>query len=168
MKEIWKDIKGYESVYQISSKGRVKSFKRNSSHGQILKPNLDTRGYLKVALSVFGVYKSKRIHRLVATTFINNPNNKPEVNHKDGVKTNNESKNLEWVTRLENKRHASKNGLVAKGKMKKRLTIDDIVEVKKMIRDGISNEKIGKKFKVTSSLVSMIKNGHVRSSVKIP
>lgn len=99
--EIWKDIKGYEGLYQISNYGRVKSLgngNSNNSKERILKPAKLKDGYLYVILSKQGKRKGFKIHRLVAQAFIENPNNYPQVNHKDEDKTNNNVSNLEFCT----------------------------------------------------------------------
>lgn len=118
MEEIWKDIEGYEGLYQVSNLGRVKSFYakngRLSIQSHILKPKIDKYGYLKLTLCKDKNYKYVTVHRLVATTFIDNLENKPEVNHKDGNKLNNYVNNLEWVTGLENIHHAFDTGLTKK------------------------------------------------------
>lgn len=121
MEEIWKDIVGYEGLYQVSNLGRVKSLDhfRNTGlnrgylqKGKILKPSMDMyRNYLRVQLSKKGKVVSIRIHRLVAQAFIPNPKNKPQVNHIDGNKLNNCVDNLEWVTIRENIQHAYDTGL---------------------------------------------------------
>lgn len=107
MQEIWKDIKDYEGLYQVSNLGRVKSIKRNI----ILKPGFTKKNYSYVILYKSNIATSKRIHRLVAENFISNPYNKPQVNHKDGNKLNNCVSNLEWVTNSENQQHAFANRL---------------------------------------------------------
>lgn len=113
MEEIWKDIKDYEGLYQVSNLGRVRSLPRKGTYKDIhiLKLGKNHKGYLQVKLSKDSVLKCKSIHRLVAEVFIPNPDNKPQVNHKDTNKENNCVNNLEWVTNLENMQHSWKMGL---------------------------------------------------------
>lgn len=110
MKEEWKPIKGYEGLYEVSNMGRVKSL--HTSQGIILKQYTDYYKYMKVTLNKNGTHKTKLVHRLVAITFIRNPNNYEVVNHKDGNKKNNTVDNLEWCTRSYNTKHAYHNGLM--------------------------------------------------------
>ena len=115
MEEIWKDIAGYEGLYQISNKGRVKSLNRlvkdttrdrvQKIKGRILKYCDNGKGYKLVYLNKNRKRKNYYVHRLVAETFIPNPRQLPEVNHKDLNKANNKISNLEWITELDNKRH---------------------------------------------------------------
>ena len=105
--EKWKQIKGYEKIYEISDKGRVRSEKRKGYSGGVLSLlNIDSSGYNRVGLSKDKKRTQFSIHRLVAEAFILNPKNKPEVNHIDENKNNNCVNNLEWVTSLENKNHS--------------------------------------------------------------
>lgn len=106
--ETYKDIKGYEGLYQVSNLGNVKSLRRNI----IKKPSINSRGYISINLSVNKVIKSMTIHRLVALHFISNPENKREVNHKNGIKTDNKVENLEWTTSSENVQHGYDSGLI--------------------------------------------------------
>jgi len=100
--EIYKDIDGYEGKYQITSWGRV----RNVDTDHFLVPQPTEKGYLRVDLiDRSGKRTHYKIHRLVANAFIKNPDNKPQINHKDGNKQNNSITNLEWVTDEENKGH---------------------------------------------------------------
>ena len=106
MKEIWKQIPN--SVYSISNTGKV----RNNKTTRILKPIKDKDGYLKVNLYILGNRRTYTIHRLVAQAFIPNPDNKPQVNHINGSKTDNRVINLEWNTCKENINHAISSGLI--------------------------------------------------------
>ena len=101
---MWKEILGYEGRYEVNTLGQVKATKS----GKVLAPQLGSNGYYKVGLrkQVGGTKKREILHRLVATTFIPNPHNKPQVNHIDGNKLNNNVCNLEWVTASENSQHA--------------------------------------------------------------
>lgn len=119
--EIWKDILGYEGIYQISNFGRVKSLERKVKGGmnnivtrkeRILKKYISINGYNFIRLLKNKKYYNITIHRLVAKYFIDNPDNKPQINHKDGDKLNNNINNLEWVTAKENMRHAWDSGLI--------------------------------------------------------
>lgn len=119
MKEVWKDIIGYEGLYQVSSLGRVKStgtvwngWVYHKKKETIRKSNANVKnGYHSLCLSKDSKVKRHYVHRLVGESFIDNPLNKPQINHLDGNKNNNKVDNLEWVTRKENVQHAIKNGL---------------------------------------------------------
>lgn len=101
MIELWKDIEGYEGLYQVSNLGRVKSLKK----GKILKQHDNGKGYMQVGLWKNNKGKCYYVHRLVSEAFVDNPENKPQINHKDKNKTNNCVYNLEWVTCKENQHH---------------------------------------------------------------
>ena len=109
--EKWVDIKGYEGLYKVSNLGRIKSLKYNKNE-KIMKSSL-CGVYLGLNLYKNKKMKTMYIHRLVALNFIPNPKNKKEVNHIDGIKTNNTVSNLEWVTPKENIQHAWNIGLRA-------------------------------------------------------
>lgn len=96
--EKWKDIKGFEGIYQVSSYGRVKNKRTN----RILRPSINAYNYLSVVLCKDGEKKCVRIHRLVAQAFIPNPDNKPCIDHIDGIGFNNFVENLRWCTSKEN------------------------------------------------------------------
>lgn len=114
--EIWKPVPGYEDYYEVSTLGRIRRIKGRSA-GKILKGSLNASGgYLIVSLYVNKRYKYLLVHRVVAITFLPNPDNKPQVNHIDGNKLNNALTNLEWATQEENMQHAWKNGLIDKEK----------------------------------------------------
>lgn len=108
MEEIWKDIAGYEGLYQVSTEGRVRSLKNKTI--KLLKPYkmLKRGGYLEVGLRVPGIKKNYKIHRLVAEAFIPNPEGYNEVNHKDENKENNCVNNLEWCSHSYNNSYGTK------------------------------------------------------------
>ena len=116
MKEIWKNIKGYENLYEVSNYGNVRSLDhyRNNNNGiafqkgKILKPGIQNTGYASVVLSKEGKTKCYKVHRLVAETFIPNTNNYKCVNHKDENKLNNMVENLEWCNHEYNNNYGTK------------------------------------------------------------
>lgn len=119
--EVWKDIPGYEGLYQVSNKGRVRSIRReivrtnNSNYyldGKILSPSYGGNKYPSVNLWRNKTYKTFTIHRLVSVSFIPNPLNLKYINHKNGNKSDFSIENLEWCTHRENMIHASLNGLM--------------------------------------------------------
>lgn len=126
MQEIWKDIKGYEGLYQVSNLGRIRSTDKIVKRGKngdyfrkgiILKPQKSKNGYLVCKLSKNGICPSKNIHRLVAEAFIDNPNNYPCINHKDENKQNNIVDNLEYCSYEYNNNYGTK-----KERIKEKLT----------------------------------------------
>lgn len=119
MEEEWRDIKGYEGLYQVSNLGRVRSLDRkfiksngrmHSRKGKVLAPNTNPKGYFFVNISdINHKITPTRIHRLVAEAFIPNPNNLPQVNHIDEDKSNNSITNLEWCTNRYNTMYGTRN-----------------------------------------------------------
>lgn len=171
MIEVWKDIEGYEGSYQISNKGRVKSLKRivERKNGRkldikekIIDHGNDAYGYPLIILTKNNVKKTKKVHRLVAIAFIDNPENKLCVNHIDGVKTNNEVYNLEWVTRKENSQHAKDIGLKndkGESNPSSKLTELEVIEIRRLSKtSNLLQREIAIKFGVTRSTVSHILN----------
>ena len=116
MEEIWKDIKGYEGLYQVSNMGRIKSIDRyvprkngklQHVYGKIMTSFDNGRGYKQVYLTKNSITKAHSVHRLVANAFIPNPDNLPQVNHKDEDKANNRVDNLEWCTQKYNQNYGT-------------------------------------------------------------
>lgn len=150
--EIWKDIEGYEGLYQCSNLGNIKSLERiETTNGivnkrtrgsRILKPIKNHRGYILVRLSKNGIAKSYQVHRIIAKHFILNPDNLPQVNHKDEDKTNNCVDNLEWCTSAYNSNYGDRNKKIG-GKLINHPNLSKSVL-------GIKDDKIIYYFKSTS------------------
>lgn len=113
--EIWKEVDGYNNRYLASNMGNIMSVDHFATHpkgglrivrGRVLKHGIDGRGYAGVILCSFEKNTSIRVHRVIANTFIPNPENKPQVNHINGIKTDNRVENLEWATNSENGMHS--------------------------------------------------------------
>lgn len=170
-KEVWKDIIGYEDCYQISSFGRVKSLARKIYNGKgyfiskekCLKKRVCKRGYVEVILYKNLKAKSHKVHRLVGKHFILNPKNLLEINHKDGIKGNNQQNNLEWTDHSGNIKHAYKLGLLKsrKGKHnpKNILTIEEVKYIKrelKQYKHGMI-KNLANQFNVSRSTIQHIK-----------
>ena len=114
MNETWKDVMGYEGLYQVSDLGHVRSKPRHGTNGGVLNPRRNKNGYLTVRLCRNRKGKNVYIHRLVAEIFIPNPLNLPQVNHKDEDKTNNATANLEWCTAKYNCNYGSRTTKLSK------------------------------------------------------
>lgn len=164
--EIWKTIEGC-STYEVSSFGRIKSLPKPNYNGVnhymtkeiILKQSYDKDGYRKVGLKIDFTKKQRQfsVHRLVALHFIPNPENKPEVNHKNGNKDDNRVENLEWATRKENQDHAYKNKLqiAVRGEQsgQAKLTEKAVLEIR---ASDLSRKELSLKFKVRESCICKI------------
>lgn len=166
--ETWKDIIGFEGLYQVSSLGRIKSLDRHrtqlgSYKNATLKSKLLTqrsnKGYLKTTLCKDGKMYYFPTHRLVAIAYLDNHENKPEVNHIDGIKTNNFAENLEWCSSSENKIHAHENGLCnQKGSLNNSSILNELIvqEIKGLLRDKVYHKTISLKYNISLSTVEKI------------
>jgi NUMOD4 motif/HNH endonuclease len=179
MKEIWRDLIGYEDFYSVSNKGNVLSKRQNIN----LKPGNNGRGYLFVGLWKDSNRTRFYVHRLVALCFIENPFNKEHVNHKDCDKGNNNVYNLEWCTLKENMIHASKNNRLYASDYQKRqtslansgsksalskLTENDVIKIKTILQNKTHTQnQIALMFNITRSNVSCIKRNISWKSVQI-
>lgn len=156
--------------YEVSNEGEIYSLK----HKKILKPGKNTKGYLTIGLFYEKKHISARVHRVVAETFIPNPDNKPQINHIDGDKTNNRVSNLEWVTDSENKRHAFSTGLmkspVGEKNGRSKLTNEEVREIKILyvpFHPLYSIEALAKKYNVHPSAIKEIIKGKNWKSIVV-
>jgi len=156
-KEIVKEINGFEGFYSVTSHGRVWSHRRK----KWLKPCIAGRGYQFVTLSINGDDVDKKMHRLVAEAFIANPDNKPQVNHKNGIKSDCRVSNLEWVTAKENLQHACDNGLNKHFKLNNR-DRDIIYWLFTTLK--VAKNKIAKMFNMSPSGVAYVIKTYVPSA----
>lgn len=162
--EEWEWIPNYEGLYQVSTFGRVKSFCRGKT--KILKPRLNHKGYLDIELRGNGSRKVFRVSRLVASVFVANSSNLPEVNHDDGRKFNNHINNLSWTTRAENMKHAVQTGLVASGasNYQAKFTAEQVVYIREN-PDKLSIKELAEKFSCNERKVSQIQLGRIYKNV---
>ena len=166
MKEIWKDKKDYEGHYQVSNWGRIKSIKFGKE--RILKQNIRC-GYYYVNLYKNNIKKQYPVHRLVAEVFIDNPDNLPQVNHKDENKTNNNVDNLEWCSVLYNNTYGTRLQKVSE-KMRNRKEWSKPIDVYDLNMNFIetlpSIEECGRKYNVSPCNVSYCCNGGYKDKKK--
>ncbi len=159
-KEIWKPIKNYEGIYEVSNFGMVRSLDRISSNGKRVKAKhlklcAKSDGYIVVGLYKNGRQKTSYVHKLVADAFIPRVGNKTEINHIDGNKKNNRVSNIEWSSRSENIKHAYETGLKKPNYAKLNEVL--VMEIKAMINEGKTNVKISEIYNVSESTISNIK-----------
>lgn len=167
MKEVWKDIRGYEGIYQVSNLGNVKRLFKDGKE-RLLLGKKDKDGYIVVILSKHQKKKFYRVHRLVAEAFVPNPENKSQINHKDRKKANNvvdlndldgETTNLEWVTSSENVMHCYKTGR----KTKKR-SILQYTKNKEYISRWNSIKDASKSLRISANNISSCCSGRLQSA----
>jgi hypothetical protein len=169
--EVWKDIKGYEGLYQVSNFVRVKSLcrkvlskKKNEPFLRIVNERIlkmDIRnGYMYVSLSKNSISRKLMVHRLLAISFIDNPENKKFINHIDGDKLNNSLSNLEWCTSKENTNHAINIGLINRKGVKhhnSKLKEHEVYKIK-FEHKNISLAQIGRIYNISRYVVWRIRN----------
>lgn len=162
--EKWRDIINYEGIYAVSDLGRIKSFGNYKSRKEkILKQNQGIiNGYLRITLNINAKSRVYLIHRLVGIAFIPNPENKSQINHKNGIKYFNYKKNLEWNTCSENRRHAYKTGLKISLKginhPSSKLTEKEVLEIRK---SNLSQYKLAEIYNVDQTLIGSIKRKEI-------
>ena len=164
--EEWLPCPNYETSYEVSNLGRVRSIDRVSGKrkgivkGKILVQTPNRRKYLEVRLFKDGESIPKIVHRLIAKAFISNPNDLPQVNHKDGDKKNNSVANLEWITNSENQKHAYKLGLqpsrAGENNNKAKITDKDVTLLKQLYNSGMSIIQVSNSTNINMSTIRQI------------
>ena len=162
-REEWKQIAGYEGMYDVSNKGRVRSYHKfgngRRDEPKPLKPHLNRYGYPEVTLCKETTHKQCVIHRLVAGAFLGNPDGLPQIDHINGIKTDNRVENLEYVTPRENTIRAAKLGLKPSGEKHgmHKLTRENVEEMRRLYESGYySQRELGKMFGVSHTVVGDI------------
>lgn len=167
MEKIWRKIPGY-SLYEISNYGEIKTFNwKNKGKEKIMRPALDGSGYLRTMLKrdIDGKIHTVKVHRLVALAFLDNPKNKPHVNHLNGIRNDNRVSNLEWVTGSENIKHSFKIGLSSnRGEKNPCATLTDeqvreilsTYEFGKKARKGITKKQLAEKYNTTFNVIKRL------------
>lgn len=190
MDEIWKEIPGYAGKYFASSFGRVRASEKRARHcpkgfemertvpEKILITNSNMQGYKRTTLTINGNQKFWLVHRIIASTFLPNPDCLPHVNHIDGCKYNNRVENLEWVTHAQNMAHAASLGLTSKATAvgmennAARITDKCVREIKIRLASGEGRSSIARDYPVSPSAIGQIKAGrtwaHISIETKVP
>lgn len=163
--EIWKPIQNYESIYEVSNLGNVKSLDRIVKYkdgrqcfckGKILKPSVDINGYLYAVLSKNGISTNVKIHRLVAQAFIPNSESYPFINHKDEDKTNNCADNLEWCTTKYNNNYGTHNKKLSTSK-----TLNNILQFSldgQFIKEWLNPREVERELNIDNASIYRVLN----------
>jgi len=172
MLEVWKDVVGYEGLYQVSNLGNVKSLGNEFSRKErLLKLSFQSKGYLTVVLQKDAKRKMVLVHRLVAEHFIPNIYNKPQINHINGIKTNNRIENIEWVSHRENLDHAINNDLILKGEKNKKSKLKDVdvIEIHSLLQKGTTTTKeLSETYNVSYSTIDGIRTNRYWKHLNLP
>jgi len=171
MKEIWKDIKGYEGRYEASNYGAV----RNAKTKQIRKPRVDSHGYLRINVprnDGTGKSNAIHIHTMVALAFYKKIDGKNQVNHIDGDKKNNKVENLEWCTASENTKHAHRTGLAhvyhGEQNCNAKFNEDQVIWIRNKYKEGgISQQKMADLLGVAQTTIGRIIRGERYADIEI-
>ncbi len=156
MSEKWVDIKDYKGLYEISDTGKVRNVVKNKT----LRISNNGNGYLRVGLRKDDKRRNFLLHRLLALSFIPNPDNKSQVNHINGIKTDNRVENLEWCTNKENNVHAIGTGLLnnrGSSHGRSKLTEEDVYKIREMAQNKLTDVDISGIFKVSPATVYYIR-----------
>lgn len=162
--EEWKEFKWREVTYYISSLGRIKN-----TRGLILKQRINSRGYYDIRVWASGELKKNfSVHRLVAIAFISNPDDKKEVNHKNGIRTDNHADNLEWVTPSENVKHAFRMGLRSVTGTQNpcaKLSNSQVLEIRAKLLKGFTIASVAREYGRGETTIRHIRDGQTWSHV---
>jgi len=162
--ERWEPVVGYKGWYEVSDIGRARNVadRKHTFVGKILKQRIISSGYCGISLCRNGDQHDAIVHRLVMAAFVGQCPEGKEVNHKDGDKTNNRLDNLEYVTQSENMIHAFDTGLHSLGGEKNnmsKLTEENVHEIRRLLRAGLTHKSISALFNVSRSCISLIATG---------
>jgi hypothetical protein len=154
--EIWKEVKGFERYYRVSSIGRIMSIRTN----KILKISLTKEGYNRIELNVNGNAQKFSLHRIVALSFIPEIDGKQYVNHINNIRNDNRIENLEWCTAKENQQHCIKEGrkpsIAGNKNAMSILTEQQVVEIRRLKLEGKRNIEIARQFNLDEKHISLI------------
>lgn len=168
--ERWRWVPGYEGLYMVSDLGRVMGMPKRTHYGHLMALYEKKTGYVQVCLSKDGKKHYASVHRLVSQAFLDNPNNKPEVNHINGDKSDNRAENLEWVTRSENELHAfgalgKKPNAPWRGIPRRFARMFSDSQVRAIRSDIRPNAQIARQYGVSKTAIRNIKNRKVYADV---
>ena len=179
MEEVWKDVPGYEGLYKVSNTGKVMSLQTvglfgKNNNGRLMTLRTDKFGYKFVFMSKDGKKKRGSVHRLVALAFIPNPDNLPQVNHKDEVRDNNNADNLEWCTvtynnNYGNRRLKASNSISGERNGRAILTEEKVLEIRRTYIPGdkeFCKRRLAEKYGVTYETITRIVCGTLWKNLK--